>query len=301
MNEHTYSNDLFLSISLPGITDNEQKTIIMEPLSMQEIQAVSLNILKKIHEICEQEHLRYVLAFGTLIGAVRHKGYIPWDDDVDIMMPRPDYERLMAYFEEHKEDMAPYMPMNMTNTPDYPHMITRICDTDYRIVVEDEKKCGLGVFVDVYVYDGCGKTLEEGHDIMRKTMRYPSLIFLSTRSYLHIGNTVSKFRMLVKPFAYFYTKVMGTKYFVRKLMRMVDKTNFDNCEYCACLEWNTNPLSDVRSKKIFEERILTDFEGYRFYIPKNYDKELTREYGDYMTPPPINRRKYHHLYMAYKK
>ena len=66
-------------------------------LKIKEIQVVSLEILKTITDICEAQNLRYFLIYGTLIGAVRHKGYIPWDDDVDIMMPRPDYDKLLAY------------------------------------------------------------------------------------------------------------------------------------------------------------------------------------------------------------
>ena len=76
-------------------------------MSMKEIQSVSLEILKKIADICDQEGLKYSLAWGTLIGAVRHKGYIPWDDDVDIQMPRPDYERLKDYFNKNADALYP--------------------------------------------------------------------------------------------------------------------------------------------------------------------------------------------------
>ena len=71
-------------------------------LTIQEIQRVSLEILKEVADLCEELHLRYYLAWGTLIGAIRHKGFIPWDDDVDIMMPRPDYDKLLECLYTHK-------------------------------------------------------------------------------------------------------------------------------------------------------------------------------------------------------
>ena len=77
----------------------------MNPLTISEIQKVSLGILKKVDEICNKLNLRYVLTYGTLLGAIRHKGYIPWDDDVDIMLPRPDYEKLLKYFEIHRDEL----------------------------------------------------------------------------------------------------------------------------------------------------------------------------------------------------
>lgn len=77
----------------------------MQLISMKEVQKGSLEILKKIDEICNQLNLKYYLAYGTLIGAIRHKGFIPWDDDVDIMMPRKDYDSLVQYFIDHKEEL----------------------------------------------------------------------------------------------------------------------------------------------------------------------------------------------------
>ena len=75
-----------------------------QELTIKETQAISLEILHTIAEICESQQLRYALIYGTLIGAVRHHGYIPWDDDVDIMMPRPDYDKLLAYLKNHIQE-----------------------------------------------------------------------------------------------------------------------------------------------------------------------------------------------------
>lgn len=75
-------------------------------LQLEDIKKISLDILKKVAKICDDNGFRYVLAYGTLIGAIRHHGFIPWDDDIDIQMPRPDYERFLTYMETHKEGVG---------------------------------------------------------------------------------------------------------------------------------------------------------------------------------------------------
>lgn len=272
-----------------------------KPLNIKEIQSVNLQILKIVADICEQERFTYILAYGTLLGAIRHKGFIPWDDDIDIMMPRPDYEKLMAYFHNHQKELSPLIAMNRENTPNYPHMITRICNTEYILRVKNERQYGLGIFLDIYVIDGCGNSFTEGLNLIKKTKKYPSLIFLAGRKYLHRGNTTKWTRLLAKPFVFVYAKLMGQKYFIQKLMSYIDKSNYNDCKYVACLIWECSSPADIIEKSVIEDRVLLDFENYKFYGPKNYDDYLTKYYGDYMTPPPVKNRTYHHLYKAYKK
>ena len=106
-------------------------------MSMEQIQQESLKILDTVAALCEKLHLRYYLAYGTLIGAVRHQGFIPWDDDIDIMMPRQDYKILLQYFREHAEELKPLEVFSTYNCPDYPYMITRISNTEYVLDVHN--------------------------------------------------------------------------------------------------------------------------------------------------------------------
>ena len=107
-------------------------------LSIKEIQEISLEILHVIAEICDAQNLRYSLIYGTLIGAVRHHGYIPWDDDVDIMMPRPDYDKLLLYLKQNILKYSNLQVFNNTECDEYPYMITRISDKRYVIEMENE-------------------------------------------------------------------------------------------------------------------------------------------------------------------
>lgn len=133
----------------------------MKELSVEETQKVSLEILKTVAHICKTIGVRYCLIYGTLIGAVRHHGFIPWDDDLDIMMPRPDYERFLSYFKKHQSEYKHLELFNHDENANYPYMITRISDSRYQINMDNEKPYGMGVFIDIYPYDGLGKTLPE--------------------------------------------------------------------------------------------------------------------------------------------
>lgn len=273
---------------------------IEKALKMEDIQKISFEILRVIKAICEKEHLHYALAYGTLIGAVRHKGYIPWDDDVDIMMPRPDFEKLMEYFKSHNDQLLPYMPLNRSVNKDYPYTMTRIIDTRYILDVANEKPCGMGVFVDIYVLDGAGNTMEEAQKLLHKTKKYPSSIFLSTRLKLKNGGTKGVVKNILKPFFYLYVKIMGRSYFERKLYQIISRYYYDEFSYLGCLEWD-NLGDSAMAKYDIENPVEVEFNGEKFLAPSNWDYYLTRAYGDYMTPPPVKDRVYHHLYKAYRK
>lgn len=269
-------------------------------MSMKEIQSVSLEILKKIADICDQEGLKYSLAWGTLIGAVRHKGYIPWDDDVDIQMPRPDYERLKDYFNKNADALYPLRLFD-NSVSGYPYMLARVSNDDYVIDTINEKPCGMGIFVDIYILDGTGDTYEDAWNYASKTCKYPRLIFLSTRKYYHFGTTKGFLKRLFKVFVFIYAKIMGKEYFERKLLSIISQKPYDQKDYVGCVSWCERPKYAVIKKSEFEDMIDFQFENYKFKGPREYDKYLRIWYGDYMQLPPEKERIYHHLYKAYKK
>ena len=270
----------------------------MNELLMRDVQLSALEILKYVAEICEKEKIRYALAYGTLLGAVRHKGFIPWDDDIDIIVPRPDYERLLSFFEQN--NTGPFVAMNMKTTKDYPYMITRIVDTRYKLKVKNEKDFGLGTFIDVYVLDGVGNTYEEGCKYISNTCKYPRLIFLATRRYYHFGTTKGFLKRLIKLPAFCFAKLLGKDFFVKRLMKIVDTSSYEKKQFVGCAVWNERPFWGVFDKKYVEDTILAPFEDCQFRIPRDYDGILKLWYGDYMKLPPEKDRVYHHLYKVYK-
>lgn len=272
-----------------------------EELTIKETQAVSLEILKIIADICDELNLRYALIYGTLIGAIRHKGYIPWDDDVDIMMPRPDYEKLLEYLKKHIKEYPHLKVFNRQECPKYPYMITRISDDRYVIKMRNEKEYGMGIFIDIYPYDGLGNTKKEAIDYGMKGDRLSSLCYQSTREHFAIETTTSKVRKLIKYPVYLLSKLIGKEFFQNKLEKLAGFKDYDTSRYIGCVVWLSGGEKDIFLKKWFDETIIVPFDKYEFRVPKYYDKVLRHGYGDYMKLPPEKDRIGHHYFKVYKK
>ncbi len=273
----------------------------MKELTIQETQAISIEILHTIAVICEKQNFRYTLIYGTLIGAVRHHGYIPWDDDVDIMMPRPDYTRFLKYLKIHIKEYPNLQIFNREECTEYPYMITRISDNRYIIKMENEKSFGIGVFIDIYPYDGLGNTKKEAVSYGLKGDRLSSLCYQATREHFAIETTTSIFRKIIKYPVYLVAKLIGKDFFQNKLGKLAGIKDYDYSKYIGCVVWLSGGEKDIFLRKWFDETIMMKFGKYEFRVPKYYDEVLRNIYGNYMQLPPEKDRKGHHYYKVYKR
>lgn len=266
-------------------------------LKIEEIQEVSLRILKRITSVCEEHGFRYTLAFGTLIGAIRHKGFIPWDDDVDILMPRPDYEKLIIYLKKHPIEYLKVF--NWKHVKNYPLGITRICDMRYRVLEKNFIDFDHGIFVDVYPVDGLANSYNDAKKAFDRTAKERDELFMSAIKKYREIRLVEFFKNPRLVLSKLRRRILGICYYQRKLEEKVIKYAFEDFKYVGVPNWNWAKI--VFERDWFNDRVKVPFEDGEFYITKHYDKMLREEYGDYMQLPPIEKRVYHHGYIAYRR
>ena len=272
----------------------------MEKISFRDAQLGAYEILKFLDAFCRKNNLTYFLMYGSLIGAVRDKGIIPWDDDIDIMMPRPDYDKLIQICST--ENILPFKLFENSIVSEYPHPISRMSDQRYKTNFANEKDYGIGLFVDIYPLDGVGDDLKRAHKLIKKAYRNASLCFLTSRKKFGRDNTKSKIRMAVKFPAYIWANLLGNHHYIKKSIKLCKEYSYEESKYVSGIAQpfreSNGENKNIYLKEWFEV-IETEFEGRKFCIPKGYDKILKMGYGDYMVPLPENQRDTHHTYDTY--
>lgn len=272
---------------------------IDEPLTLDEIHRVTLDVLKKIQEICKAHQITYFVAYGSLIGAVRHKGFIPWDDDFDIMMLRPDYDRFCAICNESINGHGDYALMNPDNNKDYPFNISRFCDLRYRMVRDDnEPDAGMGIFIDIYPLDGMGNSIAFMEKVMEPLrdicFRFLSLA-VSEKAFVKHHGLIKK---MVRFPIWALTHLLGKHFFYKCCNWIASFYSLEKSKYIGCVVWDQ---LIYYPKEYFKKTIPILFEGLEVTIPQEYDKVLRVVYGDYMELPPAEQRHPTHAYKIYKR
>ncbi len=254
-------------------------------MSIREKQKASLDALLFLDEFCKEHGLRYYLAYGTLIGAVRHHGFIPWDDDVDIHIPRPDYERLAAEF---RDPSGHFKLVNCFNDASYILPYAKIQNMHTARMIWGEKRDEQGIGIDLFPLDGLPDDLEEAERTFQK----------QNTKWLKVTNRLERFRM-TKPvstadklkaaagrLAFATGYLSGT---TQQLSHSPYNADYDGSSKVAAVVGIHSGKFRPFDKAWFQECRL-DFEGYQLRAPSGYDEILTMVYGDYMKLPDENKR-----------
>ena len=258
----------------------------MNTLSLSEIQKIELELLIKFDKICRDNNLKYSLAYGTLIGAVRHKGFIPWDADVDVLMPRGDYERLIKL--QYSDEVCELRHFSFTDKYGYEYAKL----VDKKTLIDEPWRTDIksGLFIDVFPMDFFSKKTK---DKIFKRTTYLQLLSSST---------------VIKPFYYTRPHYI-VRSFLKPFMLPFKKhlySKIDNLcskdsdgELTANIVHSEYHIPYTYSGEIWNNLIDYSFEDHTFLVFSDFEKVLQVQYGDYMTPPPVDYQKNVHGIKAY--
>lgn len=266
----------------------------MKELSLPELKDIELGILKMFDAFCKENNIKYFLAYGTLLGAVRYKKFIPWDDDVDVLVPREDYERVIKLF----QDTDQYKLFAFEKNELYLYPFAKLCDmTTKKVELGYNNGVELGVDIDIFPLDAFDDELEKAKkeaNAMRKEMAHLAL------SKLMIPASKNPVKLLGKCAFMFFHKMIGSKHYIRKMIKEGSKKELTGSVYVGGKVWCVYGAKGVIPAEVFADTVDIEFEGQMFPAPIGWDTYLTCLYGDYLPEPPKEKQKTHHGFKAYQ-
>lgn len=256
----------------------------------RKLQKIQIDILEEISRICKKNKLTFFLVGGSCLGAVRHDGFIPWDDDVDIGMMRKDYEKFLNICK--KELNKKYFLQTENTDYYYPQSFAkiRVNHTLFQEKLNLNKNIHQGIFVDIFPFD-----YNSNNKIIRYWMQIKTVLIRIT-ILLKLNYSVTGKNRLQKTIIKFIklTCNLFSLDWLRKILnKNVNRYNKKKTGYISNYVGNLL-FKDIYDSKLFDSYKLHIFEDKQYLIPKNYDKYLTTLYGDYMTPPPKKEREIGH-------
>lgn len=281
----------------------------MKELTVEELKAVELAILKTVAEFCDKHGLRYYLCGGTLLGAVRHKGFIPWDDDIDILMPRPDYMHFVRMF----NGTCPfYIVKSIENDATYWRTFAKVFDlrtflkeNAIRMVKKDN-----GAFIDIFPVDGLPARRWRQWLLFKEqeflNFLYHGSAWNYTRSFKYddsqkkYSRIKGRIRTVLKFIAITFLHPLPTYRLIRLINKNAMRNPYENSEEVAAIvDCHYGGAKERMPKELFEIREPIVFEKQQFWISGAWQLYLRNLYGDYMALPPEEKRVTHHDFKVY--
>jgi len=263
--------------------------------TLKKLHAVMIEMLDDFVRICEEQNFTYFLIAGTLLGAVRHKGFIPWDDDIDIAMPRKDYESFLDYCENNKE-INYYILSNRCPINTHYHYIsyTKLCKKNTLFAERNcEEKDYSGIFIDIWPYDNCNLFFLP----LQKLLILISKYMYKIKTYNFIP------RKKIKLYLYKFLQPIIPLFFVKFYQEYSKEFyvffNKYNVKYLSFFSGLKGFIKETQKyNKIFPlSNIL--FEGKYYNAPADVDAYLRKMYGNYMEIPRVESRKIHNKYIVF--
>jgi len=260
---------------------------------MNELQCSLLDIFKWFHSFCQTHGLRYYMLGGTMLGAVRHEGFIPWDDDIDIGMPRSDYKRLAELMQAHPEKHF-VLETPQTKNDDYFYPFSKIYDTRTTLIENTRVKIKRGIYLDVFPLDGIGNTEDESKKNYRDIYHRYNLL-LARVTGIRKGRSPLK-NAAVMALRAVPSVILNNKRLLLKLDAICEKYSFDQCAWVGNMvgAWR---FKEVMPRTVFGNPTEYKFEDQLFWGPEKGTEYLSLLYGEWRKLPPKEKQVSHHDYI----
>ncbi len=248
---------------------------------MTDLQKAILNVALEVKRVCEKHNIKYSLAYGTLIGAIRHKGFIPWDDDIDFLIMRDDYER---FIEVCKTELNSKFALRSMQEEDYVYHFVKIDDTTTTLkedYIKDKEYKG-GVYVDIFPMDVAPQSA------LKRSLYLKRIKYLRLRRSLAVTDFTNKKYSFFKRIIIKLCQNSNYKKYLHKLDKCYKKYRNKKTDYLLMSYY-------ILKRSLFEEYTECEFEGEKFSCFAKYDEILTQIYGNYMQLPPEEKRVSNHF------
>ena len=246
-----------------------------EPLTLRERQLEYLRILKELDRYCTEKNLSYYIGCGTLIGAVRHKGFIPWDDDLDVFIPRPDYMQLIRSYKSNEFSLH-----TIYNDKSHPHVFGRLCSGIVFSRFRKQKIYNFGI--DLYVINGAPSSEQKQQKLIHDALRFVK----KGKKLVRLRNSLAR-RNLWPSKSLDFPLMNKTLIAADKVFSRYD---YEKSDYI----WPFGGGRFITKKENYGKPQRIQFEDGMFPAPEKYHLVLSSAYGDYMTPPPEEMRHPYH-------
>lgn len=257
----------------------------MDKNTLKRLQDTELEMLKQADLICKKHNLSYFLIAGTLLGAVRHKGFIPWDDDIDIALPRKDYELFLKYAQDELPQEYSIQFEDTEIEYWFPYAKIRKNGTVFEEPMLKNYNGNKGIFIDIFPLDYVPKAKSKIQTLQYKVVKVCQELMVWKKFGVGIPNKVSK------KILFSVMSIKQARYIQKKVMIIYSKKK--KCDYFV----NLGSYYDVERETILIDKYMPpteiEFCGTKFLVPKDYDYILKKIYGDYMKLPPVDERKNH--------
>ena len=250
-----------------------------------------LKMLNFFHLFCKEKEIRYYVIGGTALGAVRHNGFIPWDDDIDVGLPRSDYEKFIRVFQKNNSKYI--IESVYSKDPKFCYSFSKLYDTSTTLVENTTLQLRRGIYIDVFPIDGLGNTSKEAYKNFSRINRKKNL--LSART-IKINPSRKWYKnALLWAVQHLPEKIAGEKNLCLRINQLCKRTKYDESTIVGNLvgAWGKK---EIIPKKLLGIPTLHKFEDIEVFIPEHYDAYLTHIYGDWRKLPPENKRVSHHDY-----